>query len=208
MFKLLFILSFINLNPEKTFTFEGTIQIENINYYDTIYYIYYIKNENVRIEKYDKEGEELSVYIANLEKNTVYALNTKKHIYKTINPKPYKTYQDKQYQVIKSKSFRYINGYQCELWRVKNKQSNTEIAYWVAKDNFLFYSRLFGLLQKTDKIYDFYLHIPDNEGYMPMVIEERDLLRDLKSKIEIIKIDRGKLDDSKFEIPSNYKLFN
>ncbi|MCH7657168.1 MAG: hypothetical protein IIB05_02460 [Bacteroidetes bacterium] len=36
-----------------------------------------------------------------------------------------------------------IFNYKCYQWRVRNKEKNTEVAYWVFNDDFNFFNDLF-----------------------------------------------------------------
>ena len=46
-------------------------------------------------------------------------------------------------------------GYKCYQWRVKNLEENTEISYWVAEDNFMFFEELEILGKKFENVYTY-----------------------------------------------------
>lgn len=206
----LFIALFIFLNPPQgdENKFEGSLQVVKTSLYDTTYLLYKIKGENVKIEEYDKNANLLLTYLVNTSENKVIALDPINKLYKPIPVKPFIPFKKSNFEVIKSENFLLINGYKCNLWRIKNKQDNTEIAYWVTKDDFYFYEEMLKVLNSYEKSLNYFLYIPNNKGYMPMLIVERTLLRDEKLKIEILRIEREFLDNKYFKVPESYKLFN
>lgn len=64
------------------------------------------------------------------------------------------------------------------------------------------------VMNNTDQSWEFYNHIPQAEGYFPIVSEERNLVRDEKMRTEVLKVNRKQFDSSMFQIPVGYKLFS
>lgn len=188
--------------------FEGSFQIIKTSHYDTSYIFYYVKENRIRIEEHSKDAQILNSFIVDLDKDLVYAIDPSNKQFKQIIIKPYISTNDKNIEIIKSENFKYINGYKCIQWRVKNNSRNTEIAYWVAKDDFSFFSRMLELINRSDKTSVYFLHIPDNQGYMPMMAVERTILRKEKSRFEIKYINREVLNTNLFTVPGNYKQIN
>ncbi len=188
--------------------FEGSLQIIKTSYYDTTYIIYHIKDNKIRVEEYSSDTRLLNSYLIDIDKNIIYALDPENKLYKQIITKPFVLTENSDIEIIKSENFIYLNGYQCNQWRVRNKLRNTEIAYWVAKDDFFFYDKLLRLINYTDKTEHYFLFIPGIDGFMPMMAIERTVLRDEKSRYEVKRIEREVLDNSLFTIPVNYRQFN
>ena|SRR3989304_856890 len=188
--------------------FEGSLQVIKISLYDTTFLIYKIKDESIKIEEYDNNANHLRTYLVNLKDGKVYAIDPVNKLYKPLQLKPFIPIKNQKFEVIKSENFMYLNGYKCNQWRIKNKEDNTEIAYWVTKDDFGFYTKLLEVLNSFEKTYNYFLYIPDNQGYIPMMTVERTLVRDEKLKVEIQHIEREFLDSVHFKIPDNYRLYN
>lgn len=113
----------------------------------------------------------------------------------------------KGYKIIKTNNVKNILGYKCTQWRVRNDVKNTEITFWVTGKKFNFYQRFLKLWNKTDNCYQYFLNIPEVEGYIPVQQIERTLLRDVKSSILVNKISDQKIDTTLFNIPKDYSLF-
>jgi hypothetical protein len=107
-------------------------------------------------------------------------------------------------KVIRSGNHRFIGGNDCEQWRVKNESDNTEISFWVAKGHYDFFIPLMGVLGRKDRFATYYIAIPDKEGFFPIDAVERDVQRNERGRLEVLKISENKVDDSVFNIPQNY----
>ena len=197
----------LNLNTIAS-GFEGSLRVMRTSFYDTTYILYHVKQNKVRVEEYTSKKQFICSYIIDLERNDIIAIDPVKKQYKKIISSQTQTKMSRDYEIIKSDNFRYINGYRCNQWRVKNRERNTEIAYWVAKDDFFFFNRMLELINKADKTCTYFLFIPGIQGYMPMLAIERTFLRDEKSRFEVKHIEREKLDNSLFIIPENFRQFN
>ncbi|MDA3780569.1 MAG: DUF4412 domain-containing protein, partial [Bacteroidales bacterium] len=113
--------------------------------------------------------------------------------------------ENNYFSVQKTGNHRMVNGYKCYQWRVKNKHRNTEIVFWVANNNFYFFEQLVKILNKTNEDFKFYSRITESYGFFPMLTVERTLLRKEKSRIEVLQITNEDINNSVFNIPSEYK---
>ncbi|HEY9123240.1 MAG TPA: DUF4412 domain-containing protein, partial [Bacteroidales bacterium] len=186
--------------------FEGKITMVKQSYYDTTYFTYYVSNDRIRIEEYNKSKELQQVYLVNINKEEVFVINPQKKIYTKLNKVPANK-NSEHFQVKKTHNSKNIKGVQCYQWRVKNKECNTEISYWVAKQNFDFFEKMVQVLNKTDKSWEYFNKIPNTQGFFPMLYEERTLLRDEKNKTAVLNIEKKKVDSMKFVIPNDYQYF-
>ena len=196
----------INAKP-----FEGSIKFIQQTLSDTLCYTYHIKNNMVRLDIHEniKGCEDLdNSLLFNLRKKTITALNPKRKIYISVPTKPYVDIKNDDFKIIKSKNNKNIHDYKCYQWRVKNKSKNTEISYWVAYDNFLFFEDFLKLWNRTEKSALFFLQISNIKGYFPMLSVERTLLRDEKMRLSVTEITKAKLDDSLFKIPEDFKSYD
>ncbi len=186
--------------------FEGSIQLVHESYYDTYYFSYFVKKDKVRIDKFDSNEILLSSLLINLESKEVFALCPKRKLYKKLEVNLDSRFGDKNFLILKTENSRMFGEYKCYQWRVKNKERNTEIAYWVAQNNFYFFEELVKLINSADHTYEFFEKIPETQGFFPMLSVERTLLRKEKSRTYVVEISNKKMSKELFLIPANYEL--
>lgn len=196
---------FIAVPVNNSTFFEGRIELVEKSHYDTTYYSYLIKNKQVRVDKFDQNHQILQSLLVNLDNEEIIILSPSKKLYTRLNPLSNTNTNDEHFTVIKTDNTRTINEKKCYQWRVKNKEMNTEVAYWVAENNFYYFNDFIKLLNRTEKTFSFFEKIPDSQGFFPMLTVERTLLRKEKKRIEVIEINPQKINDKMFEIPQGYK---
>lgn len=186
-------------------TFEGEVNYVKTSFSDTSYYTYIIKGNRVRINESNKYKTVVKSYIINLQDNSIIVLNPSMQIYTTIDSKNV-TGAGQGMSVINTGNYKYINGYKCDQWRVKNEKENTEITYWVAGGNYNFYTSISQVAIPLEDYYLFYNALPTAKvkGGLPLLIEDKTLLRASKSTLSIISIKSRPVSDTVFRI-SNYK---
>jgi hypothetical protein len=185
--------------------FEGSITFVKKSYYDTTYLHYHIKGDQIRIDQYNRKGGRLiEILMVDLREKTLIAVNPEKKLYRPLSIRPDEEVADKNFEVIKTRNFRMIQGKKCYQWRVRNRRLNSEIAYWVTQTDYSFFDDLLMLLRRTERAYRFFVHIPSKDGYFPMLTVERTLLRDERERLIVDNISRGRLSDSLFQIPDDY----
>lgn len=186
--------------------FEGTITLVKQTYYDTTFYTYLVADGKIRIEEYNSKKNLQNVYIINTNNNQVLIINPGRKIYTKLNSKLQENAEEKTFTITKSTNSKIINGITCYQWRVKNRDKNTEISYWVTQNDFDFFEKMVKILNHTDRSWEFFNHIPQTQGYMPMLSVERNLVRDEKMRTSVIEINRRNIDTSIFKVPTDYKL--
>jgi hypothetical protein len=204
-----FLLSFLltlNSLSVNTVAFEGKIEVVHESLYNTSYFTYFVKNNNVRIDKFDSNHSIEQSLLINLENRQVYILSPTKKMYTQLDVHESNNSNSDNYTILKTENSRMVGDYQCYQWRVKNKERNTEIAYWVSQNNFYFFEDLVKLINNTDNTYEFFGQIPETQGFFPMLSVERTLLRREKSRTYVVNISDKKVSDDLFQIPSNYEL--
>ena len=187
--------------------FEGSIFFARITNIDTTYYAYHVKGDMVRIDELDKNKVIMNSLLVDIKNQKLTAVNPARKLYMKMHVNPYSPEPDKNFEIIKTDNKKTILGYECEQWRVKNKAQNTEISYWVADNNFCFFSDLLKHLNRSEKQAKFFLQIPGTKCLGPLLSEERTLLRSQRMKLSVIDIKKSKLDNSIFQIPADYKNF-
>ena len=185
-------------------TFEGSIEFKKILPNDTSIYVYHVKGNKVRIDEMGADGKTLEgSMLLNLADKKIYALSHDRKLYME---RPYKNEQASKMnlEVERSANSKFINGFECSQWRVKNKDKDSEITYWVAQGNFDFFLPLLQLLNRKDNFATFYLQVPDTKGFFPMLAVERTLLRDEKGRLQVTKVSKKSPDAAFMEIPKGY----
>ena len=211
--KLLIIFLLVQLLPVSLYSqdskFEGEIVFVKETLNDTSYFSYKIKNNRVRVEELDSKLNVKNYMIVDVDAPLIYAVNPSRKLYTNmpIHPWDFDNAPQSDYQVIKTQNYKYLKGYKCNQWRVRNKKEDTEIAYWVANDHFNFFQKLLRLINVADKSSNYYLRIPEIDGVFPLLSVERSTLRCWKSKLEVISLKQKDMETSLFEIPQDYKLF-
>jgi len=198
---------YFSLNA-KAVGFEGNITLVKQTFYDTTYYTFTVKNKLVRIDEKNTKLEIMQSLIVDLNLKNITALSPSQKLFTTIQKFANEPGSQKNFTVIKSDNFKYIEGQKCFLWRVRNPELNMEISFWVFESEFGFFSEVINLLGRTEDYSRFCLYfdqIPNTQGYFPMLMIEKTLLRDEKMKVSVQHIHRKKVDDRTFNIPTEYK---
>ncbi|MEN8122352.1 MAG: DUF4412 domain-containing protein [Bacteroidota bacterium] len=210
---LVVIILLINVSASSNYAqskkFEGEIVFVKETLKDTSYFSYKIKGNKVRVDELDRNLNTKNYMIIDINTPVIYAVNPSRKLYTNMPVRPwnYDNAPQSNFQIIKTENYKYLNGYKCNQWRVRNKKENTEIAYWVASDQFTFFQKLLRIINIADKNSDYYLRIPETEGIFPMLSVEMTILRSWKSKLEVIKVDKKNMETALFEIPADYNLF-
>ncbi len=187
--------------------FEGEISYMKVTHSDTLFYVYTVKNNNVRIDEFDKYRRALRSYVVNTQEKSLYVINPNKNIYTAIE---YTSENNDLagFEVINTGNYKYINGYKCDQWRVRNIERNTEMSYWIAGDNFKFYSSMSNVAISIDDVFLFFKALPaaKTDGVIPFLVENRTLLRSPKSVLSNVEVKPHKIDPSVFSV-SRYQKF-
>jgi hypothetical protein len=189
--------------------FEGHIAFVKKTHFDTLYINYYVKGEKVRINQYTSDGILLYSLLADLESETVVALEPAKKMYRILDVrKENQSSQEEQMIIKKTGNYKFIDGVKCLQWRVRDRETNSEIAYWVTQNNLQFMNELAQLLSNTDRIYEFFSYIPSQKGYFPILTIERTLLRKERQRFVLQDINPKIMNEKFFQIPSGYINFS
>lgn len=170
MYKISFILIFLlKIGWVQKYTpveFEGVINLTKQTMYDTTLISFIVKHNMVRIDEKNTRNEIIQSLIINTSAKIITALSPSQKLYTNIYKN--RASQLGDIKIIKTTNFKYINGYKCTLWRVRNNTLNTEVSLWVCTENFTFYSEVMNLLSKTEdysKYCNYFNMIPGNSEY-------------------------------------------
>lgn len=199
LFLILFLVPFLMTG------FEGKIKMVRKTFYDTNYIDYYVKGNQVRVERYSKGEDNVSSLIIDINSMKVFLLDSKRKKYTQLTVDEDLSNGGGNYKIIKTKNFREINGVKCYQWRVRNREQNSEVAFWVARKDLDFFNKLIPILSQIDGTYFFYEKIQGKSNFFPFMIVERNLLRKEKKRLAVVDIQRTSVSDYLFKIPSNYQ---
>ncbi len=208
-FKLL--IAFINISFFSVAqSFEGSIEFKmESNKGDTTTNIYYIRGNNVKLDQIGHAS-------GKVEGSFVFNLATKE--IKVVNPgrKIWVETKSETLPVIigvcvvtKGANTRMFQGQKCIEYIVKNTEENTQITYWITINKYEFFGPLVKMWNRKDKQSVYFNQIIDlPKGSMPLLSEEKSLIDGkIISRLEVSKITKTVIDESKLTVPSDYKKF-
>jgi hypothetical protein len=187
-------------------SFEGSIKMVQKTCYETSYFTYFVNRENVRIDKFNDNHILMQSIIVNLNNKQIHVLNPSKKLYTKFNVNSAPRENSNGFSILKTENSKLIDNHLCYQWRVKNKENNTEVAYWVIQNNFYFFEELIKILNNVDKSFEYFEKIPETQGFFPLLTVERTLLRKEKNRLSILQINNKNIEENIFEIPNDFKL--
>ena len=198
------------INTAVAQDFEGKIFLISNTISDTLFYTYTVKGKYIKVDEFSKQKKLTKVLIINTENKSIIAINPARKVYTKLPAQfssPLVESDEQGFDIIKTTTFKEINGYKCNLWRVRTKELNTDVSYWVAIDKFSFFDELIKTLHSNEKYLSFFLKIPSLEGAMPMACVERTLMRNEKKSMTVLEVRKNSIDDSVFIVPDDYKPY-
>jgi hypothetical protein len=186
--------------------FEGTIDFRKIGL-DTIRYIYHVKGNNVRIDEISSDKKVAGTMLIDLKSQTAKSLSPERKLFMDLEKSNPNTISSDKVTIEKGKNSKTIAGYKCNEITVKNKEQNTMVTYYIATENFHFLTGVIKTLNRKDKASLYYQTISNTENAFPFMSVESDLSGNKKSTLEVLKVDKHKIDDKTFAIPAGYKKF-
>jgi len=195
----------LTLGTAAAQSFEGSIYFTKSNMVDVTRYAYHVKGNMVRIDEM-VEGKDalVAALLVNLETGETIALSHERKLYMK-RPKGAAVDLPKGLEVKKGDLQKSINGRNCSQYRVKSRELDLEVTFWVADGNFSFFPKLLDILKRKDHYSTFYMSIPELAGKFPLTADELTLLREKKGFLQVDKIDEKKLDDKMFAIPAGFE---
>jgi hypothetical protein len=190
-------------------SYEGSIEFKMETSKDTTTNIYYIKGNTVKLDQIGKKsGKVEGSFVFNTQTNEI----------KFVNPirKVWGDHKSETPPIIKGTCIstkgvntKTIHGQKCVEYVVKNIDENTQITYWIVSGKYDFFVPLVKAWNRKDKQSVYFNQLKDlPRGSMPLLSEEK-LISDgtLISKLEVSKINKSIIDESKLSIPAEYKKF-
>jgi hypothetical protein len=188
-------------------TFEGVIEFKKQTLTDTTNYVYYVKDNQVKIDELGSKSHKVEgTFLVDMDAKTMVSLNHERKLYMTNNnpaaPTIKGTCVAKKGQNVKN-----LQGYKCVEYTVTNQEEGVIITYWLADGKFTFFDKMLRQLNRKDKSSVYFLQIPDVKNMFPMLSVQTDLSGKEVTKLEVTKITKKELDPAMFEIPKGYNKF-
>jgi hypothetical protein len=188
-------------------TFEGVIEFKKASAIDTTNYVYYVKNNMVRIDEIGSKSHKVEgSFLVDLEQKTMKSLNHERKLYME-QPTPAAPVVKGTCAVKKEQAIKNLHGYKCSEYTVTNTEENTKITYYVADGKFSFFEKLLKQLNRKDKSSVYYLQIQNIKNMFPMLSIQTDLSGKEQVRLEVIKLTKKEIDSSMFIIPKGYNKF-
>lgn len=194
-------------NTVSAQAFEGVIEFKKITPSDTTNYIYYVKNNNVRIDEIGTKSHKVEgTFLVDMDAKTMMSLNLDRKLYMVQNTTTTPTIKG-NCVVKKGQNVKNLQGYKCVEYTVTNQEEGVIITYWIADGKFNFFDKLLRTLNRKDKSSVYYLQIPDLKGSFPMLSVQTDLTGKEQVKLEVTKITKKEIDPTMFELPKGFNKF-
>jgi len=187
--------------------FEGVIEFKKMSTTDTTNYVYYVKDNKVRIDEIGSKSHKVEgTFLVDMDAKTMLSLNLERKLYMVQNNPSTPTVKG-NCVVKKGQNVKNLQGYKCVEYTVTNQEEGVIITYWIADGKFYFFDKLLRTLNRKDKSSVYYLQIQDLKGNFPMLSDQTDLSGKEQVKLEVTKITKKEIDPSMFEIPKGFNKF-
>lgn len=184
--------------------FEGKIKLVKESIYDTLVLNLLVKGDWIRMDEFNSNGELNQSFLINLKNEKIYALSFAKKQYTELEQTS-TSLTTSNLEVIKSPNSKEINGTVCNQWRVKDKNNNTVVTYWMSKQHFDFFPILVDVLSKSQTPLSILSTLPNSSNIFPMEVVSRTNLRKFMESIRVVKIENKSLPKQDFIIPKNFR---
>jgi hypothetical protein len=185
--------------------FEGSIYFTKSNMLDVTQYAYHVKGNIVRVDEMVEGGDELvAALLVDLETEEMIALSHERNLY-MVRPSRSEGISVIGAEVIEGQLKRSIHGLNCSQVRVKNKDADREVMYWVTEGDYAFFPKLLSILKRKDNFSTYYMSMDGLENKLPLMATENTLLRDKKGFLQVDRLEEKELDASLFKIPKGYE---
>lgn len=188
-------------------SFEGVIEFKKISTTDTTNYVYYIKDNIVRIDEIGSKSHKVEgTFLVDMNAKTMKSLNHERKLYMD-QATPSAPVIKGTCTVKKGQNVKNLQGYKCTEYTVTNNEEGTIITYWLADGKFSFFDKLLTQLNRKDKSSIYFLQIPNVKNMFPMLSVQTDLAGKETGRLEVTKITKKVVDPTMFDVPKGYNKF-
>lgn len=188
----------------KASQFNGVIHFQKIDGTDTTLFRYYVKDQYIRIEDINNDGDINGIMLMNTEESTVILLSNSKKVYINV---PISNKKPKKFNLDIEKTLDEVNvaGITCVLWVATDKTTQNKYEYLVHKNGYFFFNEMLRLLNREEAIANVWLTMEVNDDYFPFIGASYSSTGEMISKIEIINIVEDDLPFEMFIKPDDYQ---
>lgn len=187
--------------------FEGIIEFRKTSLTDTIDYLYYVKDNNVRVDEVGSRSKKVEgSFLVDLNAKTMKSVNHDRKLYMD-QPTPSAPVLKGSCAVTKGQNVKNLQGYKCTEQIVTNATEGVTITYWLGDGKFAFFDKLLRQLNRKDKASVYYLQIPETKNMFPMLSIQTDAKGKETGRLEVTKITKKVLTADTFDIPKGYTMF-
>ena len=204
LFAILFLSLLTEINAQS---FEGKIFFVKQSISDTTHYIYLVKDNMMRVDEMNDSKNVLQSLLIDLENRKMTAISPSRKMYMPFPVSIVKKEDSANFIIEQTKKEKKLLNYSCNFWTIRNIADSVFVEYWVAKDNFDFFSDFLNTSNTSDKSASYYLQFSDIKGQFPMLSIEKDFSGNELLRLEVTNIEKISLDPSLFTIPSDYISF-
>jgi hypothetical protein len=188
-------------------SFEGVIEFKKASTTDTTNYIYYVKDNMVRIDEIGSKSHKVEgTFLVDMNAKTMKSLNHERKLYMD-QATPSAPVIKGTCSVKKGQNVKNLQGYKCTEYIVTNNEEGTIITYWLADGKFSFFDKLLTQLNRKDKSSVYFLQIQNVKNMFPMLSVQTDLSNKETGRLEVTKITKKVVDPSMFDVPKGYNKF-
>lgn len=187
-------------------SFEGSIEFTKTHGKVSTTYKYYVKGDMIRIEEVGDEGEVYGIQLVDTKNDEVWGISPEKEMYMEVVRKSEPA--DPNTTVEESSIFVTMHDQKCKEYIVTCEEDDTVIDYYVTDGNYDFFNPLLKTLMRKDKQAVYYGEIGLADGHFPVKSVEKKTDGTLVSVLEVTTITEESLEDSLFEIPEGYQMFD
>ncbi len=191
-------------------SFEGTIEFKmETSKGDSTTNIYYIKGNDVKLDQIGhKSGKVEGSFIFNIATKEIKFVNPVRKIWGVTNSETMPIIIG-SCVATKGPNSKTIQGQKCTEYVVKNIEENTQITYWIVSGKYDYFVPLVKMWNRKDKQSVYFNQIKDlPKGSMPLLSEEKTITDGKTlSRLEVSKITKIGIDESKLSVPADYKKF-
>ena len=188
-------------------SFEGVIEFKKASTTDTTNYIYYVKDNMVRIDEIGSKSHKVEgTFLVDINAKTMKSLNHERKLYMD-QATPSSPVIKGTCQVKKGANVKNLQGNKCAEYIVTNTEEATIITYWLADGKFSFFDKLLSQLNRKDKSSVYFLQIQNVKNMFPMLSVQTDLSGKETGRLEVTKITKKVVDPTMFDIPKGYNKF-
>lgn len=184
--------------------FEGLIEFKKQTGTNVVNYVYYVKDNKVRIDEFTPGTRTVSgSFIIDIKDSSMIYLSHERKVWGTRQPKGGLAAPAGAKAMV-TKNSKELFGYKCVENVVKNETDGSQISYWIAPGKFMFFKPMMGLLARQENFSTYYYALAVKDGSMPLLAIEKDANGNEIGRLEVTRLEQKVLAAGLFDTPKDY----